>query len=71
MDEMKIGSNLMKKLIAKLIKMTVKNKLGYEVDIQLSELHATFIDGQAHIHLNADAEMSKDELIKIIKKTGL
>lgn len=71
MDEMKIGSNLMKKLIAKLIKMAVKNKLGYEVDIQLSELHATIIDGQAHIHLNADAEISKDELIKIIKKTGL
>jgi len=71
MDEMKIGSKLMKNLIAKLVKRAVKKKVGYEVDIQLNELTATVTDGTAHIHLSVDAEMGKDEFTKILKTVGL
>lgn len=71
MDEMKIGSKLMKNLIAKLVKRAVKKKVGYEVDIQLNELTATVTDGTAHIHLSVDAEMGKDEFAKILKTVGL
>ncbi len=68
---MKIGSNLMKMVVAKLVKKLLKDKLGYEIDILLDEFQATIIDGKAHVHLNVDAEMSKDELMKLIKNAGL
>ena len=71
MDEMKISSKFMRNLVAKLVKRAVKKKVGYEVDIQLNELTATVTDGTAHIHLNIDAELNKDELTKILGMVGL
>ncbi len=71
MDEMKISSKFMRNLIAKLVKRTVKKKVGYEVDIQLNELTATVTDGTAHVHLSVDAELNKDELTKILGTIGL
>ena len=47
-----------------LVKREVKKKAGYEVDIQLNEFTATVTDGTAHVHLNVDAELGKDELTK-------
>lgn len=71
MDEMKISSKFMRNLVAKLVKRAVKKKVGYEVDIQLNELTATVADGTAHVHLNIDAELNKDEFIKILGTIGL
>ena len=68
---MKIGTTFMKRLIANVIKKVIRKKLGYEIDIQLNEISVTFDGGKAIAHLNADAEMSKEELTKIIKKAGL
>lgn len=71
MDEMKISSQFMRNLVAKLVKKAVKKKVGYEVDIKLNELTATITDGTAHVHLSVDAELNKDELTKILKNIGL
>lgn len=71
MDEIKIGSKLMKMIISHLLKRTVKTKFGYDTDIHIEELNAVLIDGKAHIHINIDADMEKDELVKILKKAGL
>lgn len=71
MDEMKISSKFMRNLVAKLVKRAVKKKVGYEVDIQLNELTATVTDGTAHVHLNIDAELNKDEFTKILGTIGL
>ncbi len=71
MDEMKIRSKFMKNLIGKLVKRAVKKKVGYEIDIQLNELAATVTDGTAHLHLNVDAELNKDEFTKILGNIGL
>ena len=68
---MNIGSVFMKKLIAKIIERAIRKKLGYSVDICLNEVIVTFDGEKAHVHLNADADMSKEELTKIIKKVGL
>ena len=46
-------------------------KLGYNVDIQLNELNASISDEKAHVHVSIDADMSKEELMKILKKIGL
>ena len=69
MDEMKINSAFTKNLIAKFVKSVLKKKLGCEID-QLNGLTAAITDGTAHVHLDVDAELSKGELLKILKKVG-
>jgi N-methylhydantoinase B/oxoprolinase/acetone carboxylase alpha subunit len=71
MDEMKISTRLMKGLIAKIVKTMIKKKVGYDVDIRLNDLVITNDNDKAHVHLNVDAELNKDELAKILKATGL
>lgn len=71
MDEMKITSAFTRNIVSKIIKKSIKKKAGYDVDIQLSELSSTIIDGKAHVHLDIDAELNKEELTKILKTIGL
>ena len=69
MDEMKISSKFTRMLLSKLAKGVLHKKLGYNVDIQLNELNASISDEKAHVSI--DADMSKEELMKILKKIGL
>lgn len=71
MDEMKIVSKFTTNMISKLIKMALRKKLGYNIDIQLNEVKASVSDGKTHVHLDVDAELDKDELTKILKNIGL
>lgn len=71
MDEVRIVSKFTRSVISKLLKMTLHKKLGYNIDIQLNEVNATVTDGKTHVHLDVDAELDKDELIKILKTIGL
>ena len=69
MDHMTIRTKFMKNLIAKIMKRTLKKKLGYEIDFEFTDLEVTFDDGtgKAVVHLNANATMDKEELKKLIK----
>lgn len=71
MDEMRIVSKFTRGIISKVLKMVVYKKTGYNVDIQLNEITTTINDGKTHLHLDVDAELEKDELIKILKNIGL
>lgn len=71
MDEMKIVSKFTTNVISKLVKMVLRKKLGYDADIQLNEIKTTITDGKTHIHLDVDAELDKEELLKILKNVGL
>lgn len=71
MDEMKIVSKFTTNVISKFIKRFLKKKLEYEVDIQLNEIKTTITDGKTYIHLDVDAELEKEELLKILKNIGL
>ena len=71
MDEMRIVSKFTRGIISKASKMVVHKKTGYNVDIQLNEITTTINDGKTHLHLDVDAELEKDELIKILKSIGL
>lgn len=70
MDEMKIGSKFTTSIISKLVAMVIRKKLGYNVELKLNEVNATVIDGKTHVHLDVDAELEKDELMKILKSIG-
>lgn len=71
MDEMKIVSKFTTGMISKLLKMMLRKKLGYDIDIKLNEVTAKVDDGKTHIHLDVDAELGKEELTKILKSIGL
>lgn len=71
MDEVRIVSKFTRNVISKLLKMTLRKKLGYNIDIQLNEVNATVTDGKTHVRLDVDAELDKDELMKILKTIGL
>lgn len=71
MDEMRIVSKFTRGIVSKAVKMVVHKKTGYDVDIQLNELTTTITDGKAHLHLDIDADLERDELIKILKSIGL
>ena len=71
MDEMNIGTNFMKGIVSKVINKVLKKKLGYDVGIKLNDFNVKVTDKKAHVHLNIDAEMSQEELNKILKTMGL
>lgn len=71
MDEVRIVSKFTRNVISKLLKVTLHKKLEYNIDIQLNEVNATVMDGKTHVHLDVDAELDKDELMKILKTIGL
>ena len=71
MDELKITSKIMTKIISKGIAMVIKKKLGYNVDIQVHEIRATVNDGKAHVYLNAEGDVDSNELKKFTKSIGL
>ena len=71
MDELKIASKIMTKIISKGIAMAIKKKLGYNVDIQVHEIRATVNDGKAHVYLNAEGDVDINEFKKFTKVLGL
>ncbi len=71
MDEMRIVSKFTRGIISKALKMVVRKKSGYNVDIQVNEITTTINDGKTHLHVDVDAELERDELIKILKSIGL
>lgn len=71
MDEMKITSAFTRNIVSKLIRGVIKKKTGFDIDIRLSDFSTTIIDGKTYVHLDVDAELEKDELIKLLKMIGL
>ena len=73
MDEMKLklSTKFMRNIVSKLMAKAIYKKYGYKVDIQLSELDVSFIDGEAEIEVNAAVRLDSKEFMKIIKSTGL
>lgn len=67
---MKIQSKFMTGLVSRIVKKVLRTKLGCEVDIQLNEFRTTVIDDKTHVHLDLDADLTKEELNKLLKTTS-
>ncbi len=68
---MKIGSKFTTGIISKLASGAIRKKFGYDVKLNLNEVNVTVADGKTHIRLDVDADLNKDELMKILKSVGL
>lgn len=68
---MKIESKFTRGIVSKFIKKIVRDKLGYNIDIQLNKFRTTVIDEKTHVHLDVELDLSKEELDKLLKSIGL
>lgn len=73
MDEMKVklSTNFMRSIVAKLIAKTIYKKYGYKVNIQLNDLDIGIIDGETKISTNVEIALNSKEFMKIVKNVGL
>lgn len=73
MDEMKIAlsTKFMKDLISKLIKKTAFSKLGCDIGIDINTIEIQNVNGRMLVHADVSADMSNDDLIKMLKTSGL
>lgn len=73
MDELKlsISTNFMRNLITKILDKLIFKKTGYHVGIQINEIKAESTDGKIRIHMDADVEMSYEDLKNILKTVRL
>lgn len=65
--KLNLTTKFMRCALAKLVSRMVKKKFGYKIDLHFSEIELDMIDGQTHVHLNADLDMSSDEFKKLLK----
>ena len=68
---MKIESKFITGIVSKIAKKVVRDKLGYNIDIQLNGLRTAVIDDKTHVHLDVDLELTKEELNKLLKSIGV
>lgn len=73
MDEMKIKlhTKFMRGIVAKLLSKIIFKNTGCEIDIRLNEIGIETVDSKIHLHVDADANIDKDEFVNLLKKIGL
>lgn len=73
MDELKLVLNtrFMRGLVTKLLSKAIYKKIGCRVDVQINEIKAETHDGKISIHMDLDAEMNTEDLMDILKSSGL
>lgn len=71
MDEVKIISKLMRGVISKILSRAINKNLGIRADLQIRKIEASINEEKVHIHLDIDADITKDELDKLLGKYGL
>lgn len=73
MDEMKLklSGGFMRGIVTKLISKLIYDKLGYKISVEVNEVGITTVDGKVRLHMNANANMSDTEFVKLVKAIGL
>lgn len=73
MDELKLSlsTKFMRNLITKILSKAIFKKTGYAIDIQINKIEAETHAGKISVHMDVDAEMNGEDLIDILKSSGL
>lgn len=67
MDVLKIKTKFIQNILSKIIETLIQKKTGYKIKIQLKDIDMTITEDNAHISLNAEADMSINELKRVTK----
>lgn len=67
MDEVNIVSKFMQNMLTKIIESAVRKKLGIDPLLEINDPIKVSFDGDmARVHLNLDAALMKDDLMKLV-----
>ena len=66
MDTLRITSALMRRLVSKVINKIIFKKSEVNANVNVRSVDIKFDDESAVIHLDLDAELSKDDLLTLI-----
>ena len=67
MDVLKIGSRFISRIIERSIEKTIRKKYGIEVSVQFDDIDLAYDGDLAKLHIDANAEIKKDDLQKLLK----
>lgn len=66
MDEMTITSGFARDLVSAFLKKILKKKTGADIKIDLKPFRLGIDESKVRVHLELDAEMSKEDFAKLI-----
>lgn len=68
MDEMRIETGFMQGILARIVTKAMSKKIGVNLNLNFNDPISVQFDGeQAVIHLNVNAELSKQDLARLVK----
>lgn len=68
MDTMKLETKFMKSFVSKLVSRQIKKHTGYDISLNINGLDVTNVNGTMHAHLSIDAELSQEDLERLLKQ---
>lgn len=71
LDIFSLKSRLMRDAASKIVSKAIRNKIGCDVGIHFNSVQIAVADGEVKVHLDADADIKKEELIKLLEKLGM
>lgn len=73
MDELKLVLNtkFMRTIFTKILAKAIYKKTGYRVDIEINEVKAETYDGKVKVHMDVNAEMNGEDLMKALKSRDI
>lgn len=67
MDELNIVTGFTRTIISKMLRKFLQKKIGTDVDVKLNTIKVNMVEDKAYVHLDIEAELTKSELMKLIK----
>lgn len=67
MDELNIVSGFTRTIVSKMVGKILKTKTGSDIDIRFNHIRATIVEDRACIHVDLDADISKSDLMNLMK----
>lgn len=67
-DELRIRSDILKGLISRIVKKSVRKKIGADVDLQIHYFDIVIKDGRVKIDMSLEAETDMGTITKLIDK---
>lgn len=69
--KLKLSTNFTKSIASKLVSKAIAKKTGTQIDIRFEELDLITNEDKMLVHVNLHGEISKEDLVKILKLLGL
>lgn len=67
MDELNIVTGFTRTIISKMLRKFLRKKTGADIDTRFNTIKVNIVNDKAYVHVDLEAEMSKNELTKLLK----